>query len=257
MKQIILTLFFFLLIPQNISSQTNIDAKKNLPINENSHGKSTQNDRLLDSQNQIKTISQTQEAILINEVIYNYLNAPSIQEKAKYVIDSEKNHGKMMKYYDEYMPTKYKLENFVSYLSIGNKNYKAYYEIENSFGGKSMQYLYLTKINSKFYIDWIKSTGYNDINLEEFKENKNLNEIIVRAYVSFDKNFDDDKNYQFYVSANSTSLYTRQEKNSDLGKELFDLLSGTGKKIIIKIQKKLSYENKTLFEITELINTEW
>lgn len=189
----------------------------------------------------------------INVLIQNFFYSKNISDR-KIFLDDPKNLLNYMEFHGSYKITP-------DQITIIGENFK----IGDSFKVLiERRTLYLLKKTDGFKIDWLSSTGYNEIPLSVFKADNDLN----KGYFRIIAKLGDYYNYSYRSS--SKDFWNVQIKENDgdhigscyvaktslAGKKLYEILKdGKEHDLIVEIKKVTNDKNSVVIE--KLISNTW
>ena len=248
----------------NQISTTNADLVKQLAELKQQIDKiSRKNDSLLIELNlkkksdELSAAPKTEEDSIVS-IIQSYFACKKWEDRCNYVLNNEIVKPFMKNKYQDNYKTASILKEDISIQGNGYRNGDVFKALVKDM------VIYIKKIENTFKIDWIATTGTNDITYAEF-QNLGLNvakEFRVVAEISYDS---DPMDQKYFPKSSYYCVYIRNlgvglgyiSKTSEHGKKIFNILKDGKKHQLILELMLTSKNNEFNITINKLVKDGW
>lgn len=210
--------------------------------------------------------SSTPEAL-----IKSYVEAPTWEDRLKYILHPDEEKSKMEEYYKDYKPISGTIN--YNYKEVTKDDNYIVYFVQKTYQDKNTdsQCFVLVKENNIYKIDWEASVVYNEMSWAEFKASKPSSPVKFRTLLQLDDyynyGFRDKSNDYWSISLSEIDFNNINgykvlnmngyvKKDSEAGKKLYEYLKDGKMKVSI-VELKYPYNsegNNNCVEISNIIN---
>ena len=202
-------------------------------------------------ENKYNSVSGEKDSII--NVLKQYYNCATWEDRLKFVLNPDKVKTKM----EEYYSTGYKYyEIFAENISIKENNFNEG-NIVTAFYRNDI--IYLKKVNDNFLVDWEATIGYNPVSLAAFNTSSIGTTAKLRVNGKLSNSFIGNYSNENYYSINLNGRVTPCVyigKTSQIGIKLFNLLKD-GKSHQIIVELKIVDNSMTTAIITSFLSDTW